>query len=113
MKKPRPQKRLRQGRRAPTFDSALLPTQYRVLMITWHLASIPEQLGRVISEHFVVKTTRRSKVAPFDVLLDICRPHHAPPALIQLPSQVAQASQVWTAAIFDLFIEKMVFIATI
>ena len=40
-------------------------------MIAYHLASIPEQLGRVISQNFVVKTTRRSKVAPFDVLLDI------------------------------------------
>ena len=100
MKKPRPQKRLRQGRRAPTFDSALLPTQYRVLMIAYHLGSVPEQLGCVISEHFVVKTTRRSKVAPFDALFDICRPHHASPATVQVPLWVAQASQVWTAAIF-------------
>ena len=62
MKKPRPQKRLRQGRRAPTFDSALLPTQYRVLMIAYHLGSVPEQLGCAISEHFVVKTTRGAKL---------------------------------------------------
>ena len=54
----------------------------------------------ISSINFVVKTTQRSKVAPFDVLFHICRLHRTSPALIQLPSQVAQASQVWTAAIF-------------
>ena len=54
----------------------------------------------ISSINFVVKTTQRSKVAPVDVLFHICRLHRASPALIRLPSQVAQASQVWTAAIF-------------
>ena len=86
MKKPRPQKQFRHRRRAPAFDSALSPARYHVLPITYHLGSLPALIGCVISQHFVVKTTRRSKAAPFDALDDIARPHHITLARVRLPS---------------------------
>ena len=82
MKKPRPEKQVRQGRRAPAFGSALPPARYHVLPLTYHLETRPMLIGRVISQYFVVKTTRGGKVAPFDVLVDIACPRSAPPALL-------------------------------
>mgnify|MGYP007024468021 CR=1 FL=1 len=57
--------------------------RYRVPRSSCVLGRPWEPKIRISTIDFVVKTTQRSKVAPFDLLFHICRLHCAAPALIR------------------------------